>query len=54
MPMAACVSSAKPSAYLISSQVEITGVTLSLLQLATLWVARFLVTDPTCSWSNKQ
>lgn len=31
MPMAACVSSAKPSAYLISSQVEITGVTLSLL-----------------------
>lgn len=55
MLMAACVSSAKP-AYLISLQVEITVVTLvtSLLQIATLWVARFLVTDPACSWRNKQ
>lgn len=54
MLVVACVSSAKPSAYLISSQVEITVVTHSLLQLATLWVARFLATDPACSWINKQ
>lgn len=54
MMMAACVSSTKPSAYLISSQVEITVVTQSLLQLATFWVARFLATDPASSWINKQ